>query len=175
MEWTETVVARLAEAKRAGVPFERAWRDVLVECPPRGRDRGPAVPSLLDSEPSVVEFFHGACSDAWHGPAAGAGALGRVVAVGGRDGGDRGAVPVGPSEPRGMSHPRRNDHGLSRKQMYALIIMEETRQPGVVTSGPTAILDGQPWIHYRTAYSLHQRGLVRVHPYGEADAEVFFA
>jgi hypothetical protein len=67
MEWTETVVARLAEAKRAGVPFERAWSAALVECPPRGRDRGPQVPSLLDSEPSVVEFFHGACSDAWHG------------------------------------------------------------------------------------------------------------
>jgi hypothetical protein len=66
MEWTETVVARLAEAKRAGVL-------------PRG-------------------VF--GCV-AW--PAAGARALGRVVAARGRDGGDRGAVAVGPSEPRGMS------------------------------------------------------------------------
>jgi hypothetical protein len=67
MEWTETVVARLAEAKRAGVPFERAWRSALEAYPPRNRDQGPQRPSLLDSESSVVEFFHGACSDAWHG------------------------------------------------------------------------------------------------------------
>jgi hypothetical protein len=67
MEWTELVVRRLAERKLAGVPFERAWRDALEEHPPRGRDRGPERPSLLDAEPSVVEFFRGACSDAWHG------------------------------------------------------------------------------------------------------------
>jgi hypothetical protein len=67
MEWTALVVTRLAEYKRAGVPFERAWRLALIAHPPRGRDRGPAMPSLLDSEPSVVEFFEAACSDAWHG------------------------------------------------------------------------------------------------------------
>jgi hypothetical protein len=67
MDWTGLVVSRLTEAKAAGVPFERAWRLALEAYPPRGRDQGPAVPSLLDSEPSVVEFFRAACSDAWHG------------------------------------------------------------------------------------------------------------
>jgi hypothetical protein len=67
MEWTELVVTRLAESKAAGASFERAWRLALEAHPPRNRDQGPAVPSLLDSEPSVVEFFRAACSDAWHG------------------------------------------------------------------------------------------------------------
>jgi hypothetical protein len=67
MEWTELVVTRLAESKQAGASFERAWRLALEAHPPRNRDQGPAVPSLLDSEPSVVEFFRAACSDAWHG------------------------------------------------------------------------------------------------------------
>lgn len=79
MEWTELVVRRLAECKRAGVPFERAWRDALEEHPPRGRDQGPQRPSLLDSEPSVVEFFRAACSDAWHGRRPALAHLGTVV------------------------------------------------------------------------------------------------
>jgi hypothetical protein len=64
---------------------------------------------------------------------------------------------------------------MSRRSKYALVILEESRQPGVLTTGATSLIDGQAWINWRTAYALHDRGFVRVHPYGEADAEVMWA
>lgn len=33
---------------------------------------------------------------------------------------------------------------------------------GVVTSSPSCSLDGQAWIHWRTAYALEARGLVEI-------------
>jgi hypothetical protein len=47
-------------------------------------------------------------------------------------------------------------------QRYALAILEQRAQPGVITSGATAIYDGQPWINWRTAFSLRDRGLVTI-------------
>jgi hypothetical protein len=69
-------------------------------------------------------------------------------------------------------HRRRNPHGLSRTSKRALILLEAVAPArGVVSTGSTAIIDGQLWMHWRTAYALHERGLARVIGEGE-EAEV---
>lgn len=35
------------------------------------------------------------------------------------------------------------------------------------------MIDGQPWIHWMTAYALHDKGFVNVEPYGEEDSEIY--
>jgi hypothetical protein len=65
----------------------------------------------------------------------------------------------------------RNVHGLTRRQKGVLALLE-SKSPGVITTGATGLYDGQLWVNWRTAYSLHDRGLARVFPYGEEDAEV---
>lgn len=62
---------------------------------------------------------------------------------------------------------------MTRNQRYALAILKQWGEPGVVTTGVTGVYDRQPWINWRTAYSLHDRGLVVVKNYGEEDAEVY--
>lgn len=64
-----------------------------------------------------------------------------------------------------------DDIGLSRRAKYALIILEHARTPGVLTTGRTALIDNQPWIHWRTAYALQDRELVTIVGYGE-EAEI---
>lgn len=68
MTWEARVVAHLCECKAAGVPFQTAWNRAMVLHPPRGRDLGPERPQLWKiPELSVVDFFHAAADDAWHG------------------------------------------------------------------------------------------------------------
>ena len=43
----------------------------------------------------------------------------------------------------------------------------EDGHEAVVTSGPTCLIDGQPWIDWRTAYALERRGLAEVRGIGE--------
>lgn len=71
--------------------------------------------------------------------------------------------------------PEHGSGALSRKQREALKMIrehgygyvgEEGRE-GVVTSGPTCLIDGQPWINWRTAYALARRGLAEVRGLGE--------
>lgn len=66
---------------------------------------------------------------------------------------------------------RRDDYNLSRCSKRALILLEASNGPGVVSADATAMIDGQAWIHWRTAYALHDRGLAEVRGYGE-EAEV---
>lgn len=47
-------------------------------------------------------------------------------------------------------------------------IMRGTRI-GVITTGPTALIDGQPWINWRTAEALERRNLGRVVGVGEEE------
>lgn len=65
--------------------------------------------------------------------------------------------------------------GLTVKQRVALALIrehgysyvgEEGRE-GVVTTEATCLLDGQPWINWRTAHALERRGLAEVRGYGE--------
>ena len=65
--WAAEVVDALAADKRAGVPFELAWKRAIELHPPRPSDLGPREPSLLDEELCPVEFLRVECSDAWHG------------------------------------------------------------------------------------------------------------
>ncbi len=44
--------------------------------------------------------------------------------------------------------------------------------PGVITTGASAVYDGQPWIHWRTAEALEVRGKVKLVGYGTEGAEV---
>jgi hypothetical protein len=67
MSWQADVVERLCDYKAAGVPFDEAWRQAMIDCPPRGRDMGPERPSLFDRDTSQVAFFRRAADDAWHG------------------------------------------------------------------------------------------------------------
>lgn len=40
---------------------------------------------------------------------------------------------------------------------------------GAVASGETCRLDGQPWINWRTAYSLRAKGVVEIEEFGPGD------
>jgi hypothetical protein len=61
----------------------------------------------------------------------------------------------------------------TKRQRGALTLLcSKPDTPGVLTTGASAMYDGQPWIHWRTAYVLHDRGEVQITPYGEADAEI---
>jgi hypothetical protein len=68
---------------------------------------------------------------------------------------------TGPSESE-----RRDPHGMTRCEKYALIILEEGRGDGVLTTGRTSLIDGQPWINWRTARSLERRKFVRIDYHG---------
>lgn len=46
--------------------------------------------------------------------------------------------------------------------MTAALTLLEGHEYGVVTSGATALIDNQPWIHWRTANALADRGLAVV-------------
>lgn len=64
---------------------------------------------------------------------------------------------------------------LSPKQQEALSLIARhgiryTNDPdvyAVVTSMATCVLDGQPWINWRTAYALESKGFGKVDGYGE--------
>ena len=62
---------------------------------------------------------------------------------------------------------------LSKRQNDAVEILRRSRHPGVLTSSKTAMIDGQPWIHWMTAYALHEKGVVNIEPYGEEDSEIY--
>jgi hypothetical protein len=61
---------------------------------------------------------------------------------------------------------------LTPKQREAIRLLDRCADCddgwGVVTSGSTAAYDGQAWIHWRTARSLDNRGLVESTGFGEA-------
>lgn len=66
--WRDAVVATLAECKADGMLFSDAWEVAMRRHPPRAMELGPERATLFDlDEPSVVDFMHQACSDAWHG------------------------------------------------------------------------------------------------------------
>lgn len=65
--WTADVIQSLAVFKAEGLDFGAAWESALEMYPPRGRDLGPTVPSLLDEDESPAEFLRRVASDAWHG------------------------------------------------------------------------------------------------------------
>jgi hypothetical protein len=62
---------------------------------------------------------------------------------------------------------RRDDYGMSRRMKYALIILEEGRGAGVMTSGRTEMCDQQAWINWQTALALERRGFVRLDAHDE--------
>jgi hypothetical protein len=61
---------------------------------------------------------------------------------------------------------------LTKRQRDAVALLKRSRHPGVLTSSKSVMVDGQPWIHWMTAYALHEKGVVRVTNYGQEDAEV---
>lgn len=65
--WSCDMVAALAAGKAEGLDFDQAWAEALEMYPPRGRDLGPTVPSLLDEDESPAVFLERVCRDAWSG------------------------------------------------------------------------------------------------------------
>jgi hypothetical protein len=45
---------------------------------------------------------------------------------------------------------------------------------GIMTSGPTSLIDGQPWINWRTAEALERKGFGKCQGWGE-EAEFVLA
>lgn len=66
-----------------------------------------------------------------------------------------------------MDEPRRDDYDMTRRQKFALIILEDGRGSGVMTSGRTQISDGQAWVNWQTAMALERRGFVRLDTHDE--------
>ena len=59
---------------------------------------------------------------------------------------------------------------LTLKMREALDVWERRDRrytEGVVNAQETALIDGQPWIHFRTARALANRGLATISGYGE--------
>lgn len=54
-------------------------------------------------------------------------------------------------------------HHLSHTQKRALILTEAAG-PAVITNGATGLYDGEAFVHWRTAQSLHDRELARIQP-----------
>ena len=52
---------------------------------------------------------------------------------------------------------------LSATQRRALILTEGSG-PAVITTGKTGLYDGEAFVHWRTAQSLHDRGLAAIRP-----------
>lgn len=69
--------------------------------------------------------------------------------------------------------PERNESRLTTRQRDAVALLERSRHPGVLTSSKSVMVDGQPWIHWMTAYALHDKGVVSIEPYGEEDSEIY--
>jgi hypothetical protein len=65
--WSCSIVEALAAGKAEGLTFDQAWAEALEMYPPRGRDLGPTVPSLLDEDESPAVFLERVCRDAWSG------------------------------------------------------------------------------------------------------------
>src|SRR3954468_16851141 len=62
---------------------------------------------------------------------------------------------------------------LNWRQQQALVSLIRSRQPALLTIGPTDTIDGQLHINYKTAEALERRELVRVVPHDRSDAKVF--
>lgn len=65
--WTQDIIESLAVFKAEGLTFAESWEAAVEMYPPRGRDLGPAAPSLLEEDESPAEFLRHVADDAWHG------------------------------------------------------------------------------------------------------------
>jgi hypothetical protein len=86
----------------------------------------------------------------------------------------RPGIPDRDRPPRLFPLPRRGGHNfdvdiaMTSAQRKALEMLRIADCPGIVTTGVSAMYDGEPWIHWRTAYVV-RLGVVTIAEYDEDD------